>query len=87
MWWSGVGVGGALRLGLSRALFLCTLRVHWLTVGAGSGGGGSVFGWFALGSAHLLDLLLQACLTLLEIVVLIFERGGGSDCNGAGKAT
>ena len=73
MWGSGAGVGGALRLGLSRGLFLCTLRIHWLVVGAGSGGVGSVFGWFTLGSAHLLNLLLQACLSLLEVVVLIFE--------------
>ena len=60
-------------MGLSGGLFLCTLGVYWLGVGACSRGGGGVFRWFALGSAHLLHLLLQTGLSLLEVIVLVFE--------------
>ena len=75
----GVRVGRALWLSLSWGLFLCALRVHRLGVGIGSRGGGGVLRWFALGSAHPLDLLFKAGLSLLEVVVLVFDRGGHSD--------
>ena len=60
-------------------MFLCALGVHRLGVGIGSRGGGGVLRWFALGSAHSLDLLFKAGLPLLEVIVLVFERGGCSD--------
>ena len=60
-------------------MFLCALGVHRLGVGIGSRGGGGVLRWFALGSAHSLDLLFKASLSLLEVVVLVFERGGRGD--------
>ena len=66
-------------MSLSRSLFLCTLRVHRLGVGVGSRGGGGVRRWFTLVSAHLLDLLFQASLSLFEVIVLALERGGRSN--------
>ena len=52
-------------------------------VGIGSGGGGGALPWFALGPAHPLNLLFKAGLSLLEVIVLVFERGGCGDesCN------
>ena len=75
----GVRVKSALWLSLNGSLFLCTLRVHRLGVGIGSRGSGGVLRWFTLVSAHPLDLLFQASLSLFEVVVLVLERGGRSD--------
>ena len=63
-------------------MFLCALGVDSLGIGICSRGGSSVLSRFALSSTNLLNLLFQAGLSLFEVVVLVFEEGGGSNQGG-----
>ena len=63
-------------------MFLCALGVDWLGIGICSRGGSGVLCRFALSSANFLNLLFQAGLSLFEVVVLVFEGGGGSNQGG-----